>query len=665
MDVKERIIQLRELIDHHNHLYYVLSQPEISDIEYDNLMRELIILEDQHPELSDPYSPSKRIGNDNDNNFVQIKHRYPMLSLDNTYSQDEIKDFAERVKKALPSEVIEYVCELKYDGVSISLHYESGRLVRAVTRGDGEKGDDVTANVKTIRSIPLVLKRGIYPPEFEIRGEIFLPHKGFEKMNEERAESGEPVFANPRNAASGTLKIKNSSLVAKRPLDCLMYYLPGENLGFPTHHDSLSAAREWGFKVPPYIKKCGNLKEVFEFIAYWDDNRDTLTFDIDGIVIKVNAYNQQQMLGFTAKSPRWAIAYKFKARQAVTRLLSIDYQVGRTGAITPVANLEPVLLAGTTVKRASLHNADQIALLDIRIGDQVIIEKGGEIIPKITGIKTEYRLPDSQPVDFIKNCPECDTPLVRLPDEARHFCPNESGCPPQIKARLVHFVSRKAMDIGCAEATVEQFYNHGLIANITDFYRLNKESLVSLERFADKSAENLLRSIEASKTVPFERVLYAIGIRYVGETVARKLVAHFKSVDALMTAPINDLVQVGEIGEVIAKSITDFFADNRNRELIERLREAGIQLSRSAAEISVSDKLRGKNFVISGIFKNHSREEIQRLIAENGGRILGSVSSNTDYIIAGDGMGPAKRNKAVKLGIPIISEDDFIRMITD
>ncbi len=663
MNVKERILQLRERIEHHNYLYYVMAQPEISDFEYDRLLQELIDLEIQYPEYADPNSPSQRIGNDTGNTFEQVRHIYPMLSLDNTYSREEIEEFDERVRKALPAETVEYVCELKYDGVSISLHYEHGRLIRAVTRGDGEKGDDVTANVKTIRSIPLVLKEGNYPDGFEIRGEIFLPHKGFEKMNVERAEAGEPPFANPRNAAAGTLKIKNSSLVAKRPLDCYMYYLPGDNPGLATHYESLMAAREWGLKVPPHIKKCIRLQDVFDFIAYWDDSRTNLPFDIDGIVIKVNAYRQQQILGFTAKSPRWAIAYKYKAREAVTILLSIDYQVGRTGAITPVANLEPVLLAGTTVKRASLHNADQMALLDVRLGDQVIIEKGGEIIPKITGVKLENRSPDVQPIEFITNCPECGTPLIRPEGEARHFCPNETGCPPQIKAKLVHFVSRKTMDIGCAEATVEQFYNHGLIRDIADFYTLNKEVLVKLERFADKSADNLLKSIQDSKKVPFERVLFAIGIRYVGETVAKKLAAHFRSVDELMIATPENLMQVGEIGEVIAKSIIDFFALPRNRTLIDKLKAAGVQFSSSGTEKTRTDRLKGLSFVISGVFKDHSREEIQKMIEENGGKNLGSVSTNTSYVVAGEGMGPAKREKAAKLGIPIITEKDFLSML--
>jgi DNA ligase (NAD+) len=663
MTVKERIMQLRTEIDHHNYRYYVLSQPEIKDVEYDQLMHELISLEKQYPGFYDPNSPSQRIGNDADNDFIQIRHTYPMMSLDNTYSRSEIEDFEERARKALPAEPIEYVCELKYDGVSISLHYEKGRFIRAVTRGDGEKGDDVTANVRTIKSIPLLLKKGNYPDHFEIRGEIFLPHKGFERMNQERAETGEPLFANPRNAASGTLKIKNSSLVAKRPLDCLLYYVPGVELNFGTHFDSITAARDWGFKVPSYIRKCKNVQEVFDFIDLWDKERDSLPFDIDGIVIKVNSYRQQQLLGFTAKSPRWAIAYKFKAREAVTTLSSIDYQVGRTGAITPVANLEPVFLAGTIVKRATLHNADQIALLDIRIGDKVRIEKGGEIIPKIIGVELSSRSADLVPVRFIKKCPECKSTLVRLEGEAKHFCPNETGCAPQIKGKLEHFVSRKAMDIGCAEATVEQLFNQGLIRNVADFYDLTREKLLGLERFAEKSADKLIMSIQASKLVPFERVLYAIGIRYVGETVAKKIVSHFTSVDELMKATIEDLVQVAEIGEVIAQRIVAYFTNDINKEMIARLREAGVQLKSSAVNTRLSEKLFGRSFVISGVFKFHSREEMQKIIIENGGKHLSSVSSNTHYIVAGEGMGPSKREKASKLGIPVITEEEFMEML--
>jgi DNA ligase (NAD+) len=663
MTAKERILRLREEIEHHNYQYYVLSQPQIEDFAYDELMHELMLLEKQYPEFSDANSPSQRVGGDTDNDFVQFRHTYPMLSLDNTYSRSEIEDFEDKIRKMLPSETFEYVCELKYDGVSISLHYENGRFIRAVTRGDGEKGDDVTANVRTIKSIPMLLRKNNYPDSLVIRGEILIPHKGFEKMNQERAEAGEPLFANPRNAASGTLKTKNSAQVAKRPLDCFLYYIPGVEHSFETHLDSITAARDWGFKIPSHIRKCKNLQEVFAFIDQWDINRDSLPFDIDGIVIKVNSYRQQQLLGFTAKSPRWAIAYKFKAREAITILISIDYQVGRTGAITPVANLEPVLLAGTTVKRASLHNADQMAILGLRIGDKVTIEKGGEIIPKITGVELASRSADLVPVRFIEACPECNTTLVRLEGEAKHFCPNETGCPPQIKGKLEHFVSRKAMDIGCAEATVEQLYNQGILRNLADFYDLTKERLLKLERFGEKSADNLIQSIQASKNVPFERVLYAIGIRYVGETVAKKIVTHFQSVDELMTASIADLVQVGEIGEVIAKSILAYFSNSLNMNLITRLKTAGLQFHCSSGATSLSERLAGKNFVISGVFQNHSREALQRMIEENGGKNLSSVSSNTHYILAGEGMGPAKKEKASKLGVPIITEHEFMEML--
>jgi DNA ligase (NAD+) len=663
MSVKERILQLREILHHHNYAYYVLSKPEIDDYQYDLFMNELIELEKQHPELFDPDSPTQRVGNDIDNTFVQVHHAYPMLSLENTYTKEEIILFDERVRKTLKDEPIEYVCELKYDGVSISLRYEHGKFTRAITRGDGEKGDDVTSNVKTIRSIPLLLKGNDYPEHFEIRGEILLPHKGFDKMNNERAESGEPLFANPRNAAAGTLKTKNSALVAKRPLDCLLYSLPGVEKLFGTHYESINAAREWGFKVPETISLCTDLNGVFAFVDAWEEKRDSLPFDIDGIVIKVNGYRHQQFLGYTAKSPRWAIAYKYKAREAITTLLSIDYQVGRTGAITPVANLNPVLLAGTTVKRASLHNADQIALLDIRIGDKVRIEKGGEIIPKITAVEISERSKDLMPVTFIDKCPECGSTLTRLAGEARHFCPNETGCPPQIRGKLVHFTGRKAMDIGCAEATIEQLNNAGLLNNVADFYELTKEKLLELERFASKSSENLISSIEASKSVPFARVLYAIGIRYVGETVAKKLAGYFRSMDELMLADPDTLKQVGEIGDVIAGSIIHFFNNEKNRQIIERLRNAGVQTGRAGNAAMSSDKLAGKTFVISGVFQRHTRDEIQQMIEQNGGKNLSSVSSNTQYIIAGDGMGPAKREKALKLSIPIISEDEFEDML--
>lgn len=663
MSIEERIKLLREQLNHHNHRYYVLSDPEISDREYDRLMHELQDLEKQHPELYDPLSPSQRVGSDNEAGFTQVVHNHPMLSLDNTYTREELADFTVRVAKGLPGESVEYICELKYDGVSISLTYENGKLLRAVTRGDGEKGDDVTVNVKTIRSIPLVLHGNNYPLSFDIRGEIFLSHSAFEHMNREKADSGEPPFANPRNAASGTLKIRNSSVVAKRPLDCFLYYLPGDNMAYETHYESLFAARNWGFKIPSWIRKCSALDEVFAFIDEWDKGRDSLPFDIDGIVVKVNSYRQQKLLGFTAKSPRWAISFKFKAREAITRLLSIDYQVGRTGAITPVANLKPVLLAGTTVKRASLHNADQITQLDIRIGDTVVIEKGGEIIPKITRVVIENRSADSVPVEYISHCPECQTELVRESGEAKHFCPNETGCPPQIKGRLVHFVGRKAMDIGLAEATVEQLYNQGYLKDPADFYSLTSETLLKLERFGEKSANNLIRSIEASREVPFHRVLFAIGIRYVGETVAKTLAYRLKSIVAIEEATLEDLTNVGEIGEVIAGSILRFFANEVNRNMVARLKAAGLQLSASEEPGMQSERLLNLNFVISGVFKQHSREEIQKLIETHGGKNLSAVSSTTSYVVAGDGMGPSKREKATKMGIPILSEDEFLQML--
>lgn len=664
MTIADQIHQLRKTLDEHNYRYYVLSSPSISDFEYDRLMQELINLEKEHPEYSDANSPTQRVGSDIDNAFNQIVHAYPMLSLSNTYSREEVTDFAVRLSKLLTDQVIEYVCELKYDGVSISLTYTGGKLNKAVTRGDGEKGDDVTANIRTIRSIPLQLSGSGYPEKFVIRGEVFLPHAGFERMNRERAEAGETLFANPRNAAAGTLKLQNSSMVAKRPLDCFLYYLLGDSLPFDTHYENLMKAREWGFRIAPHIKKCKGLPEIFEYIDHWSSEREHLPFDIDGIVIKVNSYRQQQLAGFTAKSPRWAIAYKYKAEQALTRLLSVDYQVGRTGAVTPVANLQPVFLAGTTVKRASLHNADQMELLDLRINDSVYIEKGGEIIPKITGVDYGSRQPDSIPLRFITHCPECGSELVRAEGEARHFCPNEAGCPPQIKGKLEHFVSRRAMDIGLAEATIGQLFSHGLLKDIADFYSLTKEQLVKLERFADRSAENLINSIEASKKVPWERVLYALGIRYIGETVAKKLAQAFPSVEALAEATPEDLNAVEEIGEKITESICLYFAEEKNQKLIERLRSAGIMLHGvQRAPVPVSGTLSGKHFVISGTFRSHSRDELKELIVQHGGKNLSAVSSNTHYIVAGDDMGPAKREKARKLGIPVITEEDFMQMI--
>ncbi|MBN2610064.1 MAG: NAD-dependent DNA ligase LigA [Bacteroidales bacterium] len=658
-----RIRQLRETINGHNYKYYVLAQPSISDFEYDTLMNELIMLEAAFPEFNDPASPSQRVGSDINRNFEQLPHAYPMLSLGNTYSRQELADFHNRVVKSLQEDV-QYVCELKYDGASISLTYENGRLVQALTRGDGEKGDNVIDNVKTIRSIPLQLKGEDYPEKFVIRGEIFLPHEGFEKMNREREEAGDPLFANPRNAAAGTLKIQNPRLVARRPLDCFLYFLLGDKLPFGSHYDNLQKAKEWGFKIPAYMQVCKSIDEVYTFIDHWDTARKKLPFDIDGVVIKVNSYAQQRKLGFTAKTPRWAISYKFRAEQALTRLLSIDYQVGRTGAITPVANLEPVKLAGTTVKRASLHNADQIALLDIRLDDYVYIEKGGEIIPKVVGVEKSKRSLFSQPVEYITVCPECNTPLKRKEGEAKHYCPNENGCPPQIKGRIEHFVSRRAMDIGLAEATIEQLYNHGLIGNQADLYNIKKEDLINLERFAEKSAENLVKSIIKSKEVPFERVLFALGIRYVGETVAKKLARHFKSIDNLQYAGIDELMAVEEIGEKIAESIIQFFRDVRNQLMVEKLKDAGVCFSiKENEEEKTGNQLQGKIFVISGVFTKFSRDELKDLIEKYGGKNAGSISSKTDYVVAGENMGPAKLQKAQELGIPVIDENDFLKLL--
>jgi DNA ligase (NAD+) len=662
-DTGARIKKLREVLNEHNYRYYVLNQPAISDFEYDRMMRELIDLESAHPEYYDPNSPSQRVGDDRNQEFQQVEHKYPMLSLGNTYSKEEIVDFDNRIRKVI-HDPLEYVCELKYDGASISLTYEKGILIQAVTRGDGLAGDNVIANVRTIKSIPLVLSANDYPSLFEIRGEIFLPHAGFEKMNREREEIGEVPFANPRNAASGTLKIQNSSVVAKRPLDCVLYYLLGDGLPFDSHYENLCEARKWGFKVSEHISKCSALEEVFKFIDQWEGRRRDLPYDIDGIVIKVNSYKHQSSLGYTAKTPRWAIAYKYRAEQAATRLLSIDYQVGRTGAITPVANLEPVFLAGTKVKRASLHNADQIALLDIRINDTVYIEKGGEIIPKVVGVDKDSRQADSKPVDYIRQCPQCGTPLIRREGEAKHYCPNEDGCPPQIKGKIEHFVSRRAMDIGLAEATIDQLYRSGLVKDIADLYSLTRESLLRLERFADKSADNLIKSIESSKKVPFDRVLFALGIRYVGETVARKLAHHFGSMDKLAGARFEDLTAVEEIGDIIAESIIAYFKNKKTAKLHERLRTAGLQMSIGRESVKkASNILQGKSIIISGIFEKYSREELKELIEKNGGRNVSSVSNITDYLLAGDKIGPSKLEKARKMNIKIISEDDFLKMI--
>jgi DNA ligase (NAD+) len=659
----KRIEELRKQIEYHNNLYYVLSKPEISDFEYDMLLNELITLEKKFPEFSDENSPTRRVGSDINRDFIQLEHKYPMLSLGNTYSREELVDFDKRIKKTIGDD-FEYVTEIKYDGVAISLAYENGKLKHALTRGDGEKGDLVTDNVRTIRSIPLHLQGKDWPSEFEIRGEIIIPRKQFEKMNEQRITAGEEPFANPRNAASGTLKIQNSSLVAKRPLDCFLYHILGGRLPFASHYENLVKAREWGFKVPDYLKKVKGIDGLMEYISFWDNERKKLPFDIDGVVIKVNSYKYQQLLGYTAKSPRWAIAYKFQAEQAVTKLLSIDLQVGRTGAITPVANLEPVFLAGTTVKRASLHNADQIEILDVRIGDSVYIEKGGEIIPKITGVDHSLRPPETIPFRFPVNCPDCGTPLIRNEGEAAHYCPNEFGCPTQIKGRIEHFISRRAMDIGAAEATIDLFYRKGLIKDVADLYSLTFDHLVHLERFAEKSAQNLIKSIDDSKNVPFDRVLYAIGIRYIGETVAKKLAKHFGSLDKLSSASMEDLLSVDEVGERIAGSIIDYFKNPVHTDIIERLKKAGLKFNMPEKEAHpASDELKGLTFVISGTFSEYSRDEMKDLIISHGGKNASSVSSATNYLLAGDNAGPAKLEKARSLHIPVISEKDFIEMI--
>jgi DNA ligase (NAD+) len=660
---KTRIQELRKVLRKHNHNYYVLSAPSISDFEYDLLINELQTLESRFPEFDDENSPSRRVGSDLNREFESHPHRYPMLSLGNTYTKEELAEFDQRVRKVLGDE-LSYFCELKYDGVAVALTYRNGELFRALTRGDGTRGDDVTHNIRTIRSIPLKLTGSTHPPEFEIRGEVILPTQGFKEMNLKREEMNEAPFANPRNAASGTLKMQNSSLVAQRPLDCLFYYIPGELLLFQTQSESLEMARKWGFKVPEYNELTGSLEKVFEFIDRWESKRDTLPFDIDGVVIKVDSIPMQQELGFTAKTPRWAISYKFKAEQALSRLLSIDFQVGRTGAVTPVANLEPVQLAGTTVKRASLHNADQISLLDIRTGDHVHVEKGGEIIPKIVGVDHGRREAGSVPFRFISACPECGTSLVRREDEAAHYCPNYEGCPPQIKGRIEHFISRKAMEINAAEATIDLLYRKGLVRDVADLYSLGMAPVQNLERFGEKSATNLIESIQLSRQVPFPRVLYALGIRYVGETVARKLAEAFLSLDNLMKAGLEELEDVDEIGEIIAQSLRTYFHDERNVQLIERLKEAGLQFEMEAPAETVSDLLEGKTFVISGVFEHHSREDLKSIIEQHGGKNSTSISARTNYIVAGENMGPSKYEKAQKLGVPIITEEDFMEMLS-
>lgn len=664
MTPKERIDWLRAELHRHNYNYYVLNAPEISDKEFDDLMRELQDLEKEHPEYADENSPTMRVGSDLNKNFTQVAHKYPMLSLGNTYSEGEVADFYERVKKAL-NEDFEICCELKFDGTSISLTYEDGKLVRAVTRGDGEKGDDVTDNVKTIRTIPLVL-HGDYPRSFEIRGEILMPWVSFEALNREREAREEPLFANPRNAASGTLKSQNSAVVAVRKLDAYLYYLLGEDLPADGHYECLQKAAQWGFKISEHMKKARTLQEVFDYINYWDTERKNLPVATDGIVLKVNSLRQQKNLGYTAKSPRWAIAYKFQAERALTRLNKVTYQVGRTGAITPVANLDPVQLSGTVVKRASLHNADIIEGLDLHIGDMVYVEKGGEIIPKITGVDTDARgMLLGEKVKFITRCPECGTPLVRFEGEAAHYCPNETACPPQIKGKIEHFISRRAMNIdGLGPETVDLFYRLGLIKDAADLYRLTVDDIKDLDRMGQKSAENIINGIAASRNVPFERVLFALGIRFVGETVAKKIARSFKSIDEVEQASLETLMSVDEIGEKIAQSIVSYFANPLNRSLVERLKEAGLQFSRSEEDLSgYTDKLAGQSIVISGVFEHHSRDEYKEMIERNGGKNVGSISSKTSFILAGANMGPAKLEKAQKLGIRILSENEFLDLL--
>lgn len=665
-EIADRIKALREELERHNYDYYVLSSPTISDFEFDQKMRELQDLEAAHPEYFDPHSPTQRVGSDLTKNFDQVVHKYPMLSLGNTYSKEEVRDFYERVGRSL-NEPFEIVAELKYDGTSISVTYKEGRLSQAVTRGDGVRGDDVTANVKTIRSVPLKLRPGSYPDEFELRGEILLPWSEFDRLNKEREEQEEPLFANPRNAASGTLKLQDPKIVASRKLDAYFYYLLGESLPEEGHYENLQEVRSWGFKVSDAMRKCHDLQEIYDFIDYWDVERKNLPVATDGIVLKVNSLRQQRNLGYTAKNPRWAIAYKFQAERAVTTLREVSYQVGRTGAITPVANLDPVLLAGTVVKRASLHNADIIANLDLHIGDQVFVEKGGEIIPKIVGVDVDYRAanPVGEKVRFISHCPECGTALVRPEGEAAHYCPNETGCPPQIKGRIEHFVTRKAMNINIGPETIEDLYEKGLVRDIADLYTLRMEDLLSLERWAEKSARNLLKSLDESKSVPFERVLYGLGIRYVGETVAKRLASVFHSIGQLREASFETLVGVDEIGERIAQSVLDYFKDERNGRIVERLESYGLKMAIDESVLAnKSDKLKGLTIVISGTFARHSRDEYKAMIEQHGGKNTGSISKKTNYLLAGENMGPAKLEKATALGIKILSEDEFLNLLS-
>ena len=666
MDIQNTIQTLREELNQHNYNYYVLDKPIISDYEFDVKLKQLQELENKYPEYFDESSPTQRVGGSITKNFKTITHDYRMYSLDNSYSKEELLDWEKRIQKVLGDVPLEYTCELKYDGASISITYENGILKRAVTRGDGFQGDDVTNNIKTIKSIPLKLK-GNFPATFDVRGEIILPFAGFEKMNQELIEIGELPYSNPRNTASGSLKLQDSAEVAKRPLDCLLYFLIGNNLPFKSQFEGLETARNWGFKVPKEAKLAHNLEEVFQYIEYWDTHRHNLPYETDGVVVKVNSFHYQDELGFTAKSPRWAIAYKFKSEQVSTKLNSISFQVGRTGSITPVANLEPVQLAGTIVKRASLHNADQIEKLDIRVGDTVFVEKGGEIIPKIIAVDLSKRPANSQPTKYITHCPECNTELVRSEGEANHYCPNFYGCPPQIIGRIQHFISRKAMDIeGLGGETVALLFNNGLVLNYADLYELTVEQILPLERMAQKSAENLVNGVANSKNIPFESVLFALGIRFVGETVAKKLAKHYRSIDALCQATLMDLILVDEIGERIAQSVLDFFDNEENRAIIERLKKHGIQFEIiEKINPNATNKLSGKTFVVSGVFEKFSRDDLKKAIEDNGGKVGSSISTKTDYVVAGDNMGPTKLDKANKLNIAIISEDDFIKLINE
>ena len=659
-DIK-RMRELENLLDYHSHRYYVENNPEISDKEFDILLRELQDLEAKYPTFADQNSPTKRVGSDLTSEFQSVEHRFAMQSLSNTYSSEELGEWIDRITKEIGE--VEFVCELKFDGTAISLTYENGALLRAVTRGDGRRGDDVTNNVRTIGSIPLKLRGKDYPDVFEIRGEIYMPYASFDRLNTEREAAGEPLLANPRNAAAGTLKQQSSQVVAHRGLDCTLYHIAGDNLPFATHIENLEAARTWGFKVSEHMKVCRSREEIEAFIAYWDTERKNLPFATDGIVIKVNSYAQQRTLGSTAKAPRWAVAYKFQAERALTKLISVDFQVGRTGAITPVANLEPVQLAGTIVKRASIHNADQIAALDIRVGDMVYVEKGGEIIPKITEVELSERTADSIPFEYITHCPECGTELIRYEGEAKHFCPNSKECKPQIIGRIIHFVSRKAMNIeGLGNETIELLWQNGMLHDISDIYHLDPIQLSSLPRLGEKSATNILDGVRQSKEVPFERVLFALGIRYVGETTARYLASHFRTLDAIINASTEELAEAEEVGMKIAVAITEYFAEEDNRRIIEALRKAGLEFE-VKDKVQTSNALAGKSVVISGKFTGRSRDDMKALVEEHGGRNLAAVSANVDFIVAGDNMGPAKRQKAEKLGITILSESEFMAMI--